>query len=149
MSDSKTKIPASILPKGITPDDLEYNCPRSASAAAWKKWRNANELVELRNLQMYFTERFGWCITTLFIKGAGRQDTARYYGITTTGQPVRIGHGPHVKHEAHVYLRKSRVAALQPYIDLYNKGLEDAHNTRDRISTRRVMTTMRRANFNF
>ena len=145
-------ISTAALPKGILKSDLEYKHPYDASEAVYKKWCVDNALVSAadgpRELTLYETERFGWIITTLLIgSGRSRGTTDRSYGITLAGQPVRVGMGPHVKRVLTVYLRKSRLADLQQYIDLYNTGLIKAHETRDTISTRRATGTLRRHYF--
>lgn len=121
------------LPPGILKSDLEYKI--------------SSKLVEPRHLVFYYTERFKWVITTLLIsKGRGAYSD-RYYGIDLNGQQVRAGQGPHVLKTIDVWVRESRLSALQKYVDLYNKGLAHAHETRDVISTRRAAGAMRRRFF--
>ena len=94
-------------------------------------------------LTMYYTERFGWCITTLQISRGKRGMQDRSYAVNMSGDLVRVGQGPHVLKTVNVYLRESRMKDLQPFLDLYNKGLAGAGDTRDRISTRRARGAMR------
>jgi hypothetical protein len=141
------------LPPGITAADLKHEGPKGHGDAAWKRYqewmKGDGALVDdPRELELYYTERFGWCITTLFIS-RGRDYADRSYGITLKGEMVRVGKGPHVKRTVRVYLRRSRLADLQQYLDLYLKGLEAAHNTRDSISTRRAQTANRRSLWRF
>lgn len=131
-----TKEPA--LPTEILASDLAY-----------PKYDNPDDKLdytagESGRFEMWYTEAFGWCIPTLVIKNAGRADTRRTYAVTLAGNGCRIGHGPHVKKTVTVYVRKNRVAALQKFLDLLEQGKEMAGETRDRISSRRMNTSMRR-----
>ena len=87
-------------------------------------------------ITMYKTARFGWCISTLLISRGKNGQPDRSYGINMQEQGVRIGNGPHVTETMTVYLRRSRVPALKPLIDLYVKGLVQANSSRDRRSSR-------------
>jgi hypothetical protein len=98
--------------------------------------------------EMWYTERFGWCIPTLLI-GRGRggyQDRTYAYSLKTEGT-VRIGRGPHVLHTVTVYVRKTREKALRPYLEKRSQGAGMAGDIRDRISTRRALTAQRRASY--
>jgi hypothetical protein len=147
---AKTKLPEIALPAGITAADLEHRCPHK-SVAAYDKWREANKLLaypQPRSLTLYNTERFGWIVTTLLIKSGTRRNVSdRSYGVTLDGQLVRVGFGPHVRRKIEVYLRESRMTDLQPFLDLYNQGLERAHESRDTLSTRRAQGSLRRSRF--
>lgn len=120
------------LPKGITAKDLEYPSYKSKDRAE-------------HTLTMYYTERMGWIITTLGIKRgrAGRAD--RTYGVTIEGTTCRVGNGPHVLKTITVYVRTSRLKALQRYVDLHNTGAVRANEVRDRISSRRAEGAEKRA----
>jgi len=137
------------LPKGIVAADLEHRGPKNWKA--YSKWlKGDGALVDPRTLTLYETERFGWVITTLFISGGrSRGMSDRTYGISLEGNLVTVGRGPHVKRQVTVYLRQSRMKALAQYLELYNKGLERAHVTRDTISTRRANSVTRRSNWLF
>lgn len=88
-------------------------------------------------LTFHKTTRFGWCITTLFISRGKRGQPDRSYGIALdTDQVVSIGNGPHVTESFTLYLRKSRRADLQKFIDAYESGMERANAIRDRRSSR-------------
>ena len=92
----------------------------------------------------------GWCVPTLLIRNASRRSsskTDRTYATTLDGKPVRIGMGPHVSAIARVYVRASRKAALQRYLDLQSEGSKTAHEIRDRISSRRAQSALRRRFF--
>jgi len=134
--------PETKLPEGILENDLLF--------PGWGHDTPHEDRIDYEagdhgQLEMWYTEAFGWCIPTLKIGNAGRHDTRRTYAIAiNTAAGCRIGHGPHVKRTVTVYIRKNRVEALQKFIDLYNKGLEMAGFTRDRISTRRMNTQNRR-----
>jgi hypothetical protein len=64
-----------------------------------------------------------------------------------TGEPVTMGKGPHVLRTVTVYVRNGRKDALQKFLDLKVQGEAKAGDIRDRISTRRAQTALRRTNF--
>ena len=138
-----TKTPA--LPKGILASDSKYPGNRKEDRVDWKLGRSGS-------LTLHHTERFGWCIATLPISGArsGSGYVARTYGIQVEAdyagehKIVTVGNGPHVSTTVEIYLKESRLKELQPYIDLYNKGMENAGSIRDRIGSRRAQTSLRR-----
>jgi len=128
-------------PLGIIENDLKlpsYRC---------KKDRIAHDVGDHGTLTLYEVRTFGWVIVTLRIGGASRSNQYdRYYGIRVIdAAPVRVGRGPHVLRKIEIYIRKSRVKALASLIDLYKRGLEQAHTTRDRIGTRRFQGQLERA----
>ena len=120
------------LPKNITVKDLEYPSHKS------------KDRVE-HTLTMYYTQRMGWVITTLGIKRGKRGHVDRSYAVDLNGRGCRVGNGPHVLRTITVYVRTSRIKALQSYIDLHAKGEVSANEIRDRISSRRVEGAERRA----
>lgn len=138
------------LPEGIIESDLVY--PRMKDG--WNK-KQADmpkyQVVNDKEFEIWYTERFGWCIPTLDIRNnTGRMskaETRRTYGTTLDGQTVSIGLGPHVLHHYRVYVTKATEARLQKFIDIKTQGLGKAQDTRDRISTRRANTIARRQNF--
>ncbi len=87
------------------------------------------------------TSGFGWCLATLSITNRGRTYAVR----VADGSSVRVGSGPHVLCTINVYVRKSRLKALQRYLDLYTAGGQRAGEIRDRISSRRAEGVERRA----
>lgn len=131
------------LPAGILISDIQC----SKNTADWIYGENGN-------FELWYTERFGWCIPTLHIRNPGRRHMsgvpARTYGITIADknldghQVVTMGLGPHVKARHTVYVTKSRAEALQKFLDIRMEGLEKAGSIRDRISTRRARTSERR-----
>lgn len=128
----KVKKPSAPLPKGILLSDL-----------AWDK-----DEYSIEQLTMYRTERFGWVITTLHISNGKRGQPSRSYGIAVKdGGIVTVGNGPHVLDEVRVYVRKSRLGDLQQYLDLHQKGMGNAGEIRDRISTKRARTAQRRSSW--
>ena len=135
------------LPKGITVKDCKYPSYKDKDQLNWQVGQHGQ-------LDLHYTERFGWVITTLHISNASKRQRmagingSRSYGITVDGgQIVSVGLGPHVKASVTVYIRNSRTAKLQKFIDLYNKGMEDANNIRDRRSTRIAQTKQRNADW--
>jgi hypothetical protein len=135
--------PINKLPVGILLTDLNY--------------RDLNYRVtddkHIGDFELWYTERFGWCIPTLLIsKGnshtRSRGLAERTYGIAIKdSQAVRMGMGPHVKERHTVYVYESTQPRLQKYLDLQAKGQEIAGDTRDRISSRRMATARRRADW--
>jgi hypothetical protein len=95
---------------------------------------------------------FGWVVPTLVIRQPGRRSSLsaqapRTYATTLDGKPCRVGLGPHVEARVTVYVREGRKAALQRYVDLQRSGAVQAHEIRDRISTRRAQSALRRRFF--
>jgi len=130
------------LPPGITLEDTQY--------PDYKLDDHAYDAGDHGQLTFYNTVGFGWCIATLLINKAPRRARAgatdRTYAVRISdGAGVRIGIGPHVTSTVTVYMRKSRLAALAKYIDLYKQGSIKANTTRDRISSRRAEGVERRA----
>ena len=124
------------LPEGVTLSDLKP-----------PKWDSGDR--EVTTLTLDHADSFGWCIRTLHIRRPGRRArvgaTDRTYAIRVSdGAPVRIGIGPHVKRTITIYVRASRLSALQHLVDLRDKGALDANTIRDRISTRRAQGALRR-----
>ena len=142
---TSTKTQQIALPAGITEKDTTY--PKGEPYTS--DYDNAS-------FEMFYTERFGWVIPCLLIsRASGRQHrmgatTDRSYAIAVRDRAmVRVGLGPHVKRAVTVHVRKSREAALKPFIDLRTEGSSNANDTRDRISTRRMQTSMRRSGWGF
>lgn len=134
---SAPKAPA--LPKSIKASDLKHP----------KHYKDLFQTEDYRDsFELWYSEGFGWCIPTLLI-GRSRRAIQSYSGGERTyavrvsdGGTVRIGNGPHIKSRVTVYLRKSRKAALQKFLDLMGKGAARAGQIRDRISTRRMRSSM-------
>lgn len=126
------------LPDEIQARDLEY--------PSWESRKNNDDNQVVSQFDLWYTERFGWCIPTLFIskarRGSGVND--RSYGISLDGTVVTIGKGPHVLKTVTVYVRQRRVDKLQKFLDLKKNGEAKAGDIRDRISTRRANTILHR-----
>lgn len=132
------------LPKGIRPTDLKYPSFKSKDRINYEKGDHGSlTLYEVHDRK----GNSWWCIATLRIRKArlGRDGERTYAVRLSDGAPVRIGLGPHVKRKITVYVRQSRVEALQRYIDLHLSGAESAHQIRDRISSRRAQGQVERA----
>lgn len=134
------------LPKGMIAKDLEYPKYDSRDQLAHDVRHNRFEMyaVSFRNGS---TE---WVIATLQISNGSRRNpaasSARTYAVrVSNGALCRVGKGPHVKATIAVYVRKSRVAALASLLKLLDKGEEEAHQVRDRISSRRAQGQVMRA----
>ena len=131
---SKTSLPPSVLAS-----DLKWPDYKSKDKPAY-------DAGDHGSLTFYETKSFGWCIATLRISNGRRGNPARTYAVRVSdGAPVRVGNGPHVTQTLTVYLRQSRVKSLSRYLDLFNKGSEDAGMIRDRISSRRAQGQVMRA----
>jgi hypothetical protein len=130
------------LPNGIKESDLKSPSYKSKDKIAW-------EVADHGTLTLYECKGFGWVIVTLLIGSGGsrlRGYAPRYYGVRVSdGAAVRVGKGPHVSRTLRVYIRQSRVKALDHFIQLYNSGMTSAHTTRDRISSRRYQGQIERA----
>ena len=131
----KTTKTSSIpkLPDGILASDLKYP---SGPQRVWGK-----------DFELWFVTGFGWCIPTLTIRNASRRETRGYarrtYAVRVeTGTPCRIGQGPHVTARVTVYASKKREKALAKYFALQTEGESVANQMRDRISTRRLRSSM-------
>jgi hypothetical protein len=100
--------------------------------------------------ELWYVRAFGWCVPTLLIRQPGRrssQTSARTYATTLDGKPVRIGLGPHVEVTCTVHVREGSRKRLQSYLDLQRNGAVTANEIRDRISTRRAQSALRRRFF--
>ena len=130
------------LPKGIKVSDLKW--PKDYKDTFYTEDSHSS-------FELWHSTSFGWCIPTLLIGRSRRANQAfsggeRTYAIRVSdGGTVRIGNGPHVKARVTVYLRKSRMADLKKFLDLLQKGAGNAGSIRDRISTRRMRTSMQRS----
>ncbi len=140
MNKKKPATPVLELPPDVIEADTKY------PSFETRVRTGLPEELTYTPLTFYKTSAMGWVLTTLAIGGAGKQATARTYGITVEKQGlVRVGRGPHVLATATVYLSTENIARLQKYVDLWLKGMEGAGNTRDRISSRRAQGQMMRA----
>lgn len=123
------------LPPGITTADTKF--------ASYDQQKNVP--YDDRTFELWYTTSFGWCIPTLFIGKGARGTPDRTYATTLDGKPVRIGRGPHVLKTVTIYVRASRVEALQKFLELRRNGAAKAGEIRDRISSRRAQGQVERA----
>lgn len=126
------KTPAAKLPPDVLTDDCKYG----GTPLPYDENKP-------RTLTFYHTEKFGWVLCTLHISNPSRRQaagtTARSYGIGVADSKIyTVGKGPHVTAECTVCLNQENLPRLQRYVDLYLKGLGDAGQIRDRISSRRA-----------
>ncbi len=132
-------IKANPLPKGIAQSDLERIPYDSKDQVPDSQWDD-------REFEIWLVKDWGWCIPTLLISSSRRAATDRTYAVRISGQQqVRIGRGPHVLKTLTVYVRKSRLDAMQQYLDMRKGAKVEAHQTRDRISSRRLQGSINRA----
>lgn len=102
------------------------------------------------SIVMRYTTGFGWCVPTLRIANARRLTggTSRDYAVRISdGATVRVGMGPHVLFSAELYFKKSNADRLKPLLELMRGGAMRANEIRDRISSRRANSAMRRRFF--
>lgn len=134
------------LPLGLRASDLQY--PKRPAKYDWGK---PQPFDVLHTVTLYETDRMGWVVTTLHIRNPGRRHRsdaqARTYGVTVDGTVCRVGLGPHVKRTVTAYVTRARADALAKLVALHEKGMADAGSIRDRISSPRANSMMRRAEF--
>lgn len=138
---SAPTVPA--LPDGIIEDDLKAVSYDDRDDRL--SYEESERIGDFGTLQLYYVDHFGWCICTLLIKHASRRarsrgvESDRFYAVRVSdGSLVRIGHGPHVRRQVTVHLRKSRLAALEKYVALFASGNAKANEARDRRSMPRT-----------
>ncbi len=140
-----TKLPK--LPAYLKKGDLREPAWKSKDRIGWDR-AVALGLPSYSGgyIEFWYTESCGWVMPTLTISNARRGSglARRTYAVGVDGNHYRVGMGPHVLHQVVVYLRKSSLKRLMPLIDLLKSGEVNAHETRDRISTRRARTALRR-----
>lgn len=123
---------------------------------AEEKWDGEHKYTQFGGsitFELWYTERFGWCIPTLTIRNPGRGRASatfdimrRSYAVTVKDeQLISCGMGPHIKRHVTIKVKKDRFKALQPLLDIMVRGAEKANECRDRRSTRIAQTKMRRA----
>lgn len=144
---NKTKT--ADLPAGILKIDLEYPSYKSKNKLVYEGEHRGH-------LTFHKVADRGWVIATLPISAGRKGFAARTYAIEVEKKPysdehqiVTVGNGPHVLSTVEVYVTTNRLKALQPFIDIFNKGLVTAGTIRDRISTRRANTVARRSGDGF
>ena len=143
----KQPTPAAVpeMPPKVQASDLKW--PETGTWATDKLREKG--ILDAHTLTFYYVaggDINGWVIATLDISKGKRGNADRTYGITLEGKVCRVGNGPHVKKEVVVHLSTKNWDRLLPYVELYVKGLEQAGQIRDRISTRRAQGQINRAN---
>lgn len=148
---TKTTTTEIALPPGIIKADLVRPSWKSKTKMATEDGSKYGNRIEF---DLWYTERFGWCIPTLLISKRRTRVNQSYSGgertyavSVKTKETVTCGNGPHIKARHTVYVKESRLAALQQFIDLRELGSERANTIRDSISTRRANTAARRSTF--
>lgn len=119
------------LPEGILESDTKY-----------PKYDPKNRVIE--TIRLYdLGGRFGWCIATLPINPR----TNRTYGfrVQEGGRSDVVTMGNPQTRIVTLYVTQKRQKALQPYLDMYRAGIEQAGAIRDRIGSRRAEGQVRRA----
>lgn len=126
------------LPKQVKASDLKY-----------PKWNSKAKHFYDKDFELWYTERFGWCIPTLFIsrarRGSNMQDRTYAVPVNDSTQTVTVGKGPHVLKTVNVYVTEKNLKRLQTLVDIKVKGQGNAGQIRDNISTRRANTMARRS----
>lgn len=151
MKNQAIPLPKPLIDIDVAPNSFDKRTKYASESYDAPKYTQYGGVVEF---DIWYTERFGWCIPTLGIRGISRRGrgagitTARTYAIAIKdGQQVRVGHGPHVLATHRVLVRESRLAVLTPLLELMIQGQASAGDTRDRISTRRA-NSGRRGGYN-
>lgn len=144
----KTTSKTIPLPDGVIESDLKSPAYNSDNRILWN-------LPCQGMLTFHYVPPRGWCIATLPIGNArpGSGYEGRTYAIevetknsySTEHNIVTIGKGPHITKTITVYVTTKREAKLKKYLDIYTEGLTAANQIRDRISTRRANTALRRS----
>lgn len=138
--------PVIKLPEGVIAADLKYPSFKSGGYKLLARLETGG----VAQIEMWNVVDRGWCIKTLPISTSRRVNQGyssgeRTYGVAISdGKVVTMGNGPHVTGQIIVYVKTSRLSALQKYLDLLKKGSEEANTIRDRISTRRSQGVLRR-----
>jgi len=144
MTKTQKSPKGNVLPTGVLASDLEL--------ADYKK-RDKDESLRVdydASFDLWFITSFGWVIPTLSIAAGGQRTYAVAIGEggarpAKPGAQCRVGRGPHVLEQLHVYVTHGRREALAPIIALKLQGEVGANETRDRISSRRAQGTQMRA----
>lgn len=128
------------LPKEVRETDLKY-----------PKWKSKAKHLYDMDFDLWYTERFGWCIPTLTIsaarRGSGYQDRTYGVPINDSTSTITMGKGPHVLRVVTVYVTEANIKRLQTLVDIKQKGLGKAGQIRDSISTKRMNTMARRNSY--
>lgn len=131
------------LPVELITDDLRY--------PSWESYKDNDGNRIVTQFDLWYTERFGWCIPTLLIKKASSShrergiSVDRMYAITLNRDTVRIGCGPHVLAKTTVYVKNSRKVVLEKFLTLKNEGEIFANEARDIRSSRSLRTSLHRS----
>lgn len=136
------------LPPDVTAADLRY--PTAKNQLGYKEVEAMGLVATYGTFTLYFVPKIGWVLTTLHISNpSSRQSagtSARFYGIgVSDGKVYTVGRGPHVTAEVVVHTTKDNADRLKRYADLWTKGMADASQIRDRISSRRAQGQLHRA----
>jgi hypothetical protein len=147
----KRTLPVPVIPDDLVRPGYDSKIKMVREEYGQTKYTQYGGQIEF---ELWYTERFGWIIPTLQIAAVTARRAARGATLRRTyaiaikdGALVRAGFGPHVLEHHTVYVKASRLDALTPLLDLAVKGEADAGDCRDRISTRRAQTAMRRSSF--
>jgi hypothetical protein len=136
------------LPDGVTESDFawpDYTKAATLDDPAPDQYGYKNGIKEF---ELWYVTNFGWCIPTLLIskntRGNGYCDRTYAVRLDSTSL-VRIGKGPHVLATHKVYVTKANKDRLaKHFLAAIQTGQQEAHETRDIISTRRARGAMRR-----
>ena len=129
---------AIALPKGINKKDMKYpsytskdKLVRDFKMSSFELWQSGDE----------------WFIPCLLISKSTRGYADRQYAVRVSDGSTgwRLGKGPHVIQTVKIYVRESRLPALEKFLTLRTKGESAAGQIRDRISSRRAQGQQMRA----
>jgi hypothetical protein len=151
-SSVKTSKTVRELPPNVNPSDTVYPRRTSYDDSYWTFQKTLREIgLETSTLTFYKTTGIGWVLTTLHISNPSRRQSSstppRTYGIGVADSKVyTVGRGPHVTEEVTIYLTPENYDRLKVYVQLWTKGMADASQIRDRISSRRAQGQLHRSN---
>jgi hypothetical protein len=136
MATKKTDTVA--LPKDVREADLKY--------PSWKSKVRVEQTLTLYYVTMTRDGGKDWFIANLQIRRSRNGHANRTYATRVSDGKTgwRIGAGPHVTKTITVYVTTKNKARLAKLVDMASKGEEDANIIRDRISSRRAQSALRR-----
>lgn len=143
-----TTAPKVELPPNVQPADLLQ--PANGRGLSFDRLSQLGVEESWGRLTFYQTTGLGWVLCTLHISNPSRRQApgtaARTYAIGVADKKIyTVGRGPHVTQEVTIQLSQDNIDRLSEYAALYQRGLAEAGQIRDRISSRRAQGQLHRA----
>lgn len=137
------------LPKGIEAGDLADPGYEGAKKSPALSLALRGDDYGDSSFEIWYTARFGWVAPTLLIRQAtwrNKGASNRTYAVAlSNGALCRVGFGPHVLKQLKVYITPENIDRLErDVVEILGKGAVAANECRDRISTRRALSSRRR-----